>query len=143
MQNQSNIDQEAIAENIGRTVDKAALRKVRNLVDNVESEERAEKSRQFWVTVIFFVAAFGLIAATVTVSRIFKAEPKATAKISASDLQAECTTKRRRHLGIEREQELRGANPGMSSEEINRRLRAEAGTIYHAARQACERALGS
>ena len=37
-------EQDAIRRNIERTVDKTALRKVRNLVDNFESEERARKN---------------------------------------------------------------------------------------------------
>lgn len=139
MDNNPSTDKAAIAENIARTVDKTALRKVRNLVDNFERHERAAKSQQFWVTLVFLLLVIGIFVAATPFMRASKAELRAQAGLSKGDLIASCAGKRQWDVRTDRLHELRRLQPNISDAELEVRLKAEAGTIYHTARQQCER----
>ncbi|MDX2220147.1 MAG: hypothetical protein SF172_14115 [Burkholderiales bacterium] len=133
-----NIDKQAIAENIERSVDKAALRKVRNMVDNFERNERAETARQFWVMLAAVIVA---LVVFVSVAPFIK-KAKAPAKNDVGDLIAACAARQQHDVRGERERELRQASPALNDAAIAARLKADAGDIYHVARRQCEQTHG-
>lgn len=128
-------EQDAIRRNIERTVDKTALRKVRNLVDNFESEERARKNKQ---TRVMAVTAIGFTLLIILVV-LFAFKP-----ISYDDQRARmkertkaCQNRSILSQQAAMEKELRAANPGITVEEVRRKFDEFAVTFDTRASNAC------
>ena len=56
------VDKNAIAENVQRTVERTALRKVRNLVDKIEEEQAVEKRRGNRAMIAFAIIGVLILA---------------------------------------------------------------------------------
>ena len=123
MAHQPVIDNQAIADNISRTVDKAALRKVRNLVDNFEHDEKAQKAQQFSVMFWFLAGLIVLaICASIISTKLIGKPLKEQYKASAQNAKAsfEARSMERQLAALERD--MRAAQPGIDATELAARV---------------------
>ncbi|MDX2220148.1 MAG: hypothetical protein SF172_14120 [Burkholderiales bacterium] len=135
MDNNASIDKAAIDANIARTVDRAALRKVRNLVDNFERDERAAKAQQFRL-VFWLVVAIGVFFVTWVITAKPAAAPP---KVEVMSEFERCMVDTRTQVRLTRERELMQANPALTKAEAIRLARGDDALIHRAALERCER----
>lgn len=135
MDNNASIDKSAIDANIARTVDKAALRKVRNLVDNFERDERSDKAKQFNVMLwtIVAIAVIGVPLGYITGFSKAGSRDRAAAKADCISL---AMARQRAALA----QDLRAANPAIADTELKQRLDSYHDMFTTSARQECRHA---
>lgn len=127
--------QDAIQRNIERTVDKTALRKVRNLVDNFESDERARKTHQMRVMAATAGGIILLIILAIFLTFPFRApvDKKTAIKERTKACQKQSIVSQQAAM----EKELRAANPGITDREVNAKLDEFAGLFDSRASNVC------
>lgn len=135
MDNNASIDKAAIDANISRTVDKAALRKVRNLVDNFERDEHSEKAKQFNV-MLWTIVAIVIIGVPLGYITGFSKAGAANKVATKTDCMSRAMARQRAALA----QDLRGANPTIAEAELNRRLDSYNDMFSTSARTECRHA---
>jgi hypothetical protein len=122
-----NIDKQAIADNVARTVDKAALRKVRGLVEELEAEDTLWRRQQKW---IILVGAVGVIAALVWVTlskqRDAAAEARQACELAEWQKRVAVLTA-----------EIKGRNPTITHVELQRHIDGYRQQMQDAANRAC------
>lgn len=123
----SNIDKEAISANIERTVDKAALRKVRGLVDQLEAEDSVWRQQQKWVILI---GAAGVIAALAWVT-ISKQRDEAAEARRACEL-----TEWQQRVAV-LTAEIKGRRPDITHKELQSQIDGYRQQLQDAANRAC------
>lgn len=127
--------EDAIRRNIERTVDKTALRKVRNLVDNFDAEERARKNHQMRVMAL---TAGGIILSIILVAAMmFTPRSVADKKAAIKERAKACQKRSIESQQVAMEKELRAANPGITPEQVKRKFDEFAGTFVTRASNAC------
>lgn len=139
MDNNASIDKSALDANIARTVDKAALRKVRNLVDNFERNERAEKARQFQVMAVSLLVIIALAMLAVFIANGGKAPQRGSGQVRLDEARAACIARSTDRQMAALEKDLRAGNPGISSSELNAKLGSYRSAIENSAAGECKR----
>lgn len=123
----SNIDKQAIAENIERAVDKAALRKVRGLVDELEAEDSFWQRQQKW---ILLAGAVGVITAlswvTLSKQRDEAAEARRACELVEWQKRVSVLTA-----------EIKGRHPDITHVELQRQIDGYRQQFQDAANRAC------
>lgn len=123
----SNIDKQAIAENVERTVDKAALRKVRGLVDELEAEHSLWQRQQKW---ILLTGAVGVIAAltwvTISKQRDESAEARRACELAEWQKRVAVLTA-----------DIKGRHPDITHIELQRQIDSYRQQFQDAANRAC------
>lgn len=135
MDNNAALDKAAINDNISRTVDKTALRKVRNLVDNFERDERSAKSRQFKVMLLTIVVFAAVAMPLSYFSGYSKAGSDRRAAMNAANTDCMSRDVARQRSALE--EELRAATPKLSGDELGRRLDSFNDMFITSARKHC------
>ncbi len=125
--NSDEVDKAAIDDNIDRTVDKAALRKVRNLVDELEAEDSLWQRQQKW---IMLGGAAVAIAALVWVTTSKQKDTAADARMACELLEWQ---KRVAVLSAE----MKGRNPGITHVELQRQIESYRKQMQDGANKAC------
>lgn len=128
MDNQSgNIDKQAIADNIERAVDKAALRKVRGLVDELEAEESLWRRQQKWILLLGAVCVIGVLTwVTVSKQRDEAAEARGACELAEWQKRVAVLTA-----------EIKGRNPDITHVELKRQIEGYRQQFQDAASRAC------
>jgi hypothetical protein len=116
-----------LTDNIERTVDKTALRKVRNLVDELEAEQSFFQRQQKWVLL-------GGVVALVAVLVFFTAR-KSTEVPDAERLACEQREWQNAHGAAVAA--LKYRNPGMTHVEIQRQVDTQRDALLLQARKVC------
>ncbi|MBL8515620.1 MAG: hypothetical protein JNM76_01515 [Betaproteobacteria bacterium] len=120
-------DKDAIAANIERTVDKAALRKVRGLVDELEAEDTLWRRQQKWI--IAGGAAITLAAFTwITVAKQKDAAAEARQACELNEWQQRVAALRA---------EIKVGNPAITHVELQRQIDGYRQQLQSAASRAC------
>jgi len=118
---------DALADNIDRTVEKTALRKVRNLVDELQDEDKQQRGMQKWVIATGAVVAIGVFAwVTMQKQRDTAAEARGACELAQWQQRVGVLTA-----------EIKGRNPGITHVELQRQLDAYRSQIQLAASKAC------
>lgn len=120
-------DQARIADNVSRTVDKAALRKVRNLVDDLEVEQRNFNVRQKWAV----GGGLAVLLAVLVIISLRKSGERPDA------LRLECEQREWQNAHAAATAALRSREPGLAHVDIQRRLEAQRDALLLQARKAC------
>jgi hypothetical protein len=121
------IDKDAIAANIERTVDKAALRKVRGLVDELQAEDTLWRRQQKWI--IAGGAAITLAAfAWITMAKQKDAEAEA---------RQACELKEWQQRVAVLTADIKGRDPAITHVELQRRIEGYRQQMQDAAYRAC------
>ena len=121
------VDTHAIADNIDRTVDKAALRKVRNLVDELEAEDSLWQRQQKWIMLGGAVVAIAALV-WVTMSK---------QKDTAADARMACELAEWQQRVAVLSAEIKGRNPGITHVELQRQIEGFRQQLQGAASKAC------
>lgn len=138
MANQPVIDHEAIADNIGRTVDKTALRKVRALVDNFEQDEKAQKARQFRVMCWFLAGLMIVCIGSVEISRHIDGRPlKEQTRAAAAKAKAKCVARSTDRQLAAFERDIRAAQPNIDAAALSARVASVRPTAEDSAKKEC------
>lgn len=125
MNNPENRD--AMAENIDRAVEKSALRKVRNLVDELQEEDEKQRGMQKWIIAAGAVVAIGVFAwVTMQKQRDTAAEARGACELAQWQQRIGVLTA-----------EIKGRNPGIAHVELQRQLDTHRAQIELAASKAC------
>jgi hypothetical protein len=132
------VNQDAIAANIGRTVDKAALRKVRNLVDNFERDEQTEKAQQFKVMFFALIAIMVVAVATVFFANGGKKPERATAEAKQADARAACVARSSERQLAAMERDTRASNPTITAADLAAKLASYRPAIENSALNECK-----
>jgi uncharacterized membrane protein YqjE len=121
----------AIADNIARTVDRTALRKVRHLVDNVEREERSAHNRA-----ILMFAGLLLVLAAIAVPTLSHLKQSGYWANRQMDCIATETAKQETALRLD----IIRDQPGISADQLEARLESFRPTIKFAVNKSCSKA---
>ncbi|MDX2220146.1 MAG: hypothetical protein SF172_14110 [Burkholderiales bacterium] len=123
----SNIDKQAIAENIERAVDKAALRKVRGLVDELEAEQSLWQRQQKWILLIGAVGVMGALTwVTLSKQRDEAAEARRACELAEWQKRVAVLTA-----------EIKGRSPDITQVELKRQIDGYRQQFQDAASRAC------
>lgn len=122
-----NIDKQAIAENIERAVDKAALRKVRGLVDELQAEDTLWQRQQKW---ILLIGAAGVISALAWVTLSKQRDEAAEARRAC-----ELTEWQKRVAVLTAD--IKGRHPDITHVELQRQIDSYRQQFQDAANRAC------
>lgn len=123
----SNIDKRAIEDNIDRTVDKAALRKVRGLVDELEAEHSLWQREQKWI--MFAGGAIAVAALVwVTISK---------QRDSAAEARQACELAEWQKRVVVLSADIKGRNPDITHVELQRQIEGFRKQMQDAANKAC------
>lgn len=139
MDNNALIDKSAIDANIARTVDKAALRKVRNLVDNFERDEQAQKARQFQVMALSLFVMIALAIVAAFAANGWKAPQRGSSKLSQAEIRAWCIVRSTDRQVAALERDLLATQPGLTAAELAAKLAANRAAIENSATNECKR----
>jgi hypothetical protein len=113
-------DRHALNRNIERTVDKTALRKVRQLVDNFDADERARGRHQSRIAIVIVGGFLFLLIAAIT---LYALDTTGISRAEARKQRvAACEQKVRAHLRNRVEEEALARNPAATKEEVAARV---------------------
>ena len=126
-QRSEGVDTHAIADNIDRTVDKAALRKVRNLVDELEAEDTLWQRQQKWIMLGGGVVAIAaLVWVTMGKQRDTAAEARQACELAEWQQRVAVLTA-----------DIKGRNPTITYVELQRQIDGYRQQLQAAANKAC------